>query len=405
MVNEEEQSVDVLCLGCTDEKCDFRPMLLKRRAAGPDDIVIDMRFCGVCHTDLHTAAGHLTGLVGSIYPNDVCVPGHELSGVATFVGSNVTGFKIGDKIGVGCMVDSCLTCTNCLQGEEQLCSGKNTATYGGANKFGRAAVFPKGSKTLGGYTKTMVVHHKFAVLIPDDYPLESAGPVMCAGVTLYDPLKRYGATEGSVVAIVGIGGLGDMGIKVAKALGCSVTAISSTSSKETLAKAAGADVYICSSDAAAMASNAGRFDLVLNTIPSEHDYNAFTPLLKKTGKHVILGLNSAIVGATIASSIVCGTRFRASGIGGIKATQEVIDLCAKNKIYPNIEIVGAEKMNSVYETLDSKNIGALRFVLDVSTIKHEGFKAQPPPKISPSKGLSVGGSLGTILDMVFGFRG
>jgi len=398
------ESIDVLCMACTDESCNFKPMLLKRRAPGPDDVVMDMKFCGMCHTDLHTAAGHLAGLVGKIYPKDVCVPGHELSGLAVAVGANVTGFKVGDKIGVGCMVDSCQTCANCLKGEEQMCSKQNTATYGGVDKFGRAAVFPKGSKTLGGYTTKMVVNYKFAVLIPEDYPLESAGPVMCAGVTLYDPLKRYGAKAGSVVAIVGIGGLGDMGIRVAKALGCVVTAISSTASKEGLAKAAGADSYICSTDTAAMAAAAGKFDLVLNTIPAEHDYNIYTPLLLRSGKHVILGLNSAIVGATVASGVVCGTRFRASGIGGIKATQEVIDLCAKNKIYPNIEVVGADKINSVYETLDNQNIGALRYVLDISTIKMD-VASQPAPKISPSAGLSLGGSLGTICDMIFCWRG
>jgi len=271
-------------------------------------------------------------------------------------------------------------------------------------------VFPKGSKTLGGYTNKMVVHYKFAVLIPAEYPLESAGPVMCAGVTLYDPLKRYGAKEGTRVAIVGIGGLGDMGIRVGKALGCIVTAISTSSSKEALVKAAGADAFICSSDAAAMKAAAGTFDLVMNTISCEHDYNLYTPLCTPKGKHVILGLSSALVGAMIAPNLVCGTRFRASAIGGIRSTQEVIDLCNKHKIFPNIEIVGVESINRVYETLDSKNIGALRYVLDISTLNRfeeaeDKSKDLKAPNIAPSPGIGLGNIMSTAFDMIFCLRG
>lgn len=397
------EPLNVLCMGCADSSCSFKPMRLQRRAPNDDDVVIEMRYCGICHTDLHTAAGHLKTLGLAGYP---CVPGHELAGVCVWVGKNVTKFQVGDHVGVGCMVDSCQKCAACKRGEEQMCTSQ-IATYGGVDKSGRAATYPPNTKTLGGYTDKHVVHQNFAIKIPKDYPLEAAGPVMCAGVTLYDPLKRYGAKEGTRVAIVGIGGLGDIGIRIAKAMGCYVAAVSSTPSKEALAKTSGADAFICSSDAANMKDHYGKYDLVLNTIAVEHDYTVYSNLLGRGGKHIILGLNSALVGGFVTNAIVCGSKIKASGIGSIAATQEVINLCAKNGIKPEIKLIGVEEINNVYEILDSKNIGGLRYVIDIATLNESAFakcENLAPPKLSPYAGITGGRICATLCDMLCCFR-
>ena len=271
--------VDALCMAAADARCDFRPARFNRRAVGRSDVLLDMKYCGICHTDVHAAQGHLVALSGRCYP---CVPGHELAGVVAAVGADVTRVRVGDHVGVGCMVDSCLTCAACRRGEEQMCS-KQTATYNGKdNGSGRAAPGPGApAHTLGGYTDKFVVHERFAVVIPKSYPLECAGPVMCAGVTLFDPLRRYGATKGTRVGVVGLGGLGQMGIRLAKAMGCIVTAITRSAAKADFAKECGADFVIVStsSDDMARARAARALDLVLNTIPVEHDYAPFTALL------------------------------------------------------------------------------------------------------------------------------
>jgi len=243
--------VEALCMGCKDETCDFKPMPMLRRPVGDEDVLMEMFYCGICHTDVHTAAGHLAGIGMKAYP---CVPGHELAGICTAVGKNVTRVKVGDHVGVGCMVDSCLKCSACKRGEEQKCA-KQVGTYGAKNKNGRAATGPVGgttltpAHTLGGYTTQMVVHERFAIIIPKDYGLEYAGPVMCAGVTLFDPLRRYKVTTGSRVAVVGLGGLGQMGVKIAVAMGCVVTVVSRSPSKEKFARECGATAFICSTDA------------------------------------------------------------------------------------------------------------------------------------------------------------
>ena len=285
MTDEEDKltftgPTDVLCMACTDGSCDFKPMKLQRRALNDVDIKIAMKFCGICHTDLHTAAGHLSALGLTNYP---CVPGHELAGVCVEVGSKVTKVKVGDLVGVGCMVDSCRECGNCKAGLEQKCI-KQVGTYN-APSTPRAESFPPKTRTLGGYTDIMVVQQDFVVIIPPSYPLECAGPVMCAGVTLYDPLMVHGAGPGTRVAIVGLGGLGIMGVKIAKALGCTVLAVSSSAAKEGLARQVGADGFV-TAGAIAGSAHAGSIDLVLNTVPVEHDYTVYSRLLSSRGKQV-----------------------------------------------------------------------------------------------------------------------
>ena len=337
----------------------------------------------------------------SSYP---CVPGHELAGVAVAVGSKVTRVKVGDHVGVGCMVDSCGKCGACKRGEEQM-GISQTGTYNAVPAHDKAAVFPPKSRTLGGYSDKMVIHENFAIVIPKSYPLEYAGPVMCAGVTLFDPLRRYGATNGSKVAVVGIGGLGVMGIKLAKAMGCIVTAISRSPGKETFAKECGASFFINSGHLKDLASAASSFDLVLNTIPSEHDYTIYSTLTKrKGGKHIILGLNSALVAGMVANGILCGSRVKGSGIGGIEATQAVIDLCAKHDIRPEIKLINVDQINETYTILDSNNDAGVRHVIDLSTLNAtaaERCNTVKPPTLSHGLGLTAGGVVGAIVNLIF----
>ena len=417
-----EKGIPMLCMACTDPTCDFKPVRLSRRSLGPRDVCIEMKFCGICHTDVHFAANHTKGFLPSEYP---CVPGHELAGVCTAVGAEVIRFQVGDQVGVGCMVDSCLNCRACKRGEEQMCM-RQTATYQGKNTNGRAAVGPGAphDKTLGGYSTVHVVDERFAVLIPPEYPLEYAGPVLCAGVTMYDPLKKH-ATAGMRVGIVGLGGLGVIGIKLAKALGCEVTAISrgggmpeqslppspdlqssgpTASSmpqgspprpmpaKAALATRAGARTFVASTDPEAMAAAEGSLDLILNTIPCAHSYMAYQKLLTPRGKQVLLGLHEGLIaGMVVGMATFNRSRILGSGIGSIRATQEVIDLCAKEQIYPEIEVVGVERLNDVYEQLMATNEAGKRYVLNIrDTLNEAAFatceRVRPPDLGPPQPG-------------------
>ena len=401
--------VEALCLATADASCAFKAVRFQRRAVGRRDILIDMRYCGVCHTDVHSAQGHLSALTGRCFP---CVPGHELAGVVAAVGDDVTKVNVGDHVGVGCMVDSCLNCAACLRGEEQMCA-KQVSTYNGKDFSGRAASGPGApAHTLGGYTTKMVVHERFAVVIPKSYPLELAGPVMCAGVTLFDPLRRHGAGPGTRVGVVGVGGLGQFGVALAKALGCTVTAITRSPAKAAFARSLGADTVVVSTDAADMArARAARaLDLVLNTIPTEHDYHAYTALLAAGGKQVMLGLNTGLVAGMAVGAITCGrSRVIGSGIGGIEATQAVIDLCAKNNIRPFVKVVPVEEVNRVFEELDRANESGVRFVLDIAGSLNEAAvarcEAAAPPKFGPpAPPLSLGAITGAICGLLCSCR-
>jgi uncharacterized zinc-type alcohol dehydrogenase-like protein len=329
-------------------------------------------------------------------PRYPCVPGHELAGVCVAVGAAVTRFRVGDHVGVGCMVDSCLTCAACLRGEEQMCL-KNTNTYC-AKPSARAGVPPGApSHTLGGYTSVFVVHERFGIKIPAGYPLQAAGPVMCAGVTLFDPLRRYGAGPSKRVAIVGVGGLGAIGIKIAKAMGAHVTAITRSLEKAAFAKAAcGADATLLSSDAGAMRAHGGAFDLVLDTVPAEHDYWPYVPLLEPArGALVHLGLNTALVAGIAVDKLTCGaSRIKGSGIGGIEATQAVIDLCAAKNIVPELEVIKPEGIAAAYEALVEENQSGKRYVIDLASLKDGSAEAAckdvSPPRFKVPKQPSLG---------------
>lgn len=397
------EPVDMMVMACQDPSCDFKPMKMKRRPLGDEDVLIDMVYCGVCHTDLHIAANHVGGLQATVYP---CVPGHELVGVCTRVGSRVTKVKVGDHVGVGCMVDSCMKCAGCKKGNENLCRKQNTATYQGKDLHGRAATYPTGGVTMGGYCTKMVVHEHFAILIPKNYPLASAGPVMCAGVTMYEPLRYWKAGPSSKVAIVGLGGLGMTGIKVAKAMGCQVTAISRGEKKKALAEKSGADGFISSTSPEQMEAARQSFDLVLDTIPTEHDYMQCQKLAAVDGKCVLIGISNAFGGAILVDAITGGrSTMSASMIGGAQSTQEIIDLCAKHNIVLDHKICPVWELGKIYEELDSSNDQGLRYVLDLKNTLNEDAEAKctaPPPKLStPETAPSLRGIFGECFSMLF----
>jgi len=314
-----------------------------------------------------------------------------LAGVAVAVGGQVTKFKVGDHVGVGCMVDSCLTCKSCRAGEEQKCR-KQVATYQGKdNGSGRAQTYPANTQTIGGYSTVHIVHERFGVLIPPGYPLEYAGPVMCAGVTMYDPLRRQKAKEKkSRVGIVGLGGLGVMGVKLARALGCEVTVISRSAGKKDFAmNECGATSFLHSSDPTQMKQFKGQLDLILNTIPVNHPFHVYGSLLAKKGKQVILGLHPGLGGAMVVGLLTCGhSKHIGSGIGSIQCTQEVIDLCHEHNIRPEIEIRPVSDLNEIYSMLDANNDKGIRYVLDIAnTLKETSggvvveINDAPPPTI------------------------
>eukprot|EP00942_MAST-04A_sp_MAST-4A-sp1_P010597 g10597.t1 len=379
------EPIDTLCLCTYDESCKFAVSAFKRRPMGPEDVVIQMKYCGICHSDVHSAASQL--MKRATYP---ITPGHELAGVAIAVGNNVTRVKVGDQIGVGCLVDSCLDCEKCAEGNEHKCKKGSTGTYGGLDKHGRAQTYPKNTPIMGGYTSVHVIHERFAVIIPPSYDLKFAGPVMCAGITMYDPLKVQGVTKGTNVGIVGLGGLGEMGLKLANVMGANVFAISRSPGKKDYAMRCGAHEFIVSTNKDDMKKHEGKLDLILNTVPFYHDYTFYKQLLTRNGKQCILGLHAGIgAGMFINKVSCCKSRLMASGIGGMKNTQEVIDICAKHEIYPDIKVIPVWEVNRVYEMLDSGNKTGLRYVLDLEgTLNEEAVekvKNEKAPKMLPAR--------------------
>tara|TARA_B110000046_G_scaffold5639_1_gene6010 strand:+ start:75 stop:3116 length:3042 start_codon:yes stop_codon:yes gene_type:complete len=368
-----------ICMACDDDSCDFKAVELQRRPVGPYDVHIEVVYCGVCHSDLSVAAGHTPA--PTHYP---LVPGHEAVGRCVAVGPRVKKFKVGDHIGVGNMVDSCLECRSCLSGEEQGCA-KQVLTYNAKDWSGRAAQGGGTLFTAGGYSTAMVVHERFCILIPPGYPLEHAGPIMCAGTTMYDPMKRAGVQAGTEVGILGLGGLGVMGIKLAKALGCTVTAISRGDAKRALALGAGADHYINSKDTDQMSAHMGRLSLIINTIPSAHDASIYNPLLTSYGHHIHTGLHSSAFAAGATSFLLPGrTQEKTTFIGGVASTQEVMDLCASAGIMTEIELRPVTELNRIFELLDGANESGKRFVIDIAGTLACNVSTAPVPRLNPS---------------------
>ncbi|MDD0809199.1 NAD(P)-dependent alcohol dehydrogenase [Curvibacter sp. RS43] len=328
-----------------------------RRSPRADDVVIDILFCGVCHSDLHSVRNDW----GSAhYP---MVPGHEIVGRVLAVGAEVTRFKVGDAVGVGCMVDSCRHCHACGQGWEQYCESGVTDTYNQQDRI-------DGSRTYGGYSEKVVVAEHFVLKLPDALDLAGAAPLLCAGITTYSPLRRWKVGPGSQVAIVGLGGLGHMGLKLAKALGAEVALFSRSPGKEADARRLGADRIILSTDPAQMAAVAGQFDLILDTVPSQHDLNPYVPTLATGGTLVVLGYMGPLE-AFNTGPLVFGRRDLAGSlIGGIAETQDMLDFCGQHGIQSDIEVIRIQDINESYERMLRSDV-KYRFVIDMASLKEQ----------------------------------
>jgi len=332
------------------------PISFQRRAPRPDDVAIEILYCGVCHTDIHQARNEW-GL--AVYP---LMPGHEIVGKVTAVGAQVTRHKVGDLVGVGCMVDSCRHCDACHADLEQYCLERPTMTYAHRDRV-------DGSLTMGGYSDSIVVSEHFVVRIPEKLDPASAAPILCAGITAYSPLKHHGVKPGDKVGILGMGGLGHMGIKFAKALGAEVTLFTRSASKAEEGLRQGADHVIVSSDAEQMAAAAGRFNFLLDTIPVQHDLNPYLDTLAFDGVHILVGLIEPVDPALHAAKLVMKRRVLAGSlIGGIAETQEVLDFCAEHGITCDIEMLDIRQINEAYNRVVAGDV-KYRFVIDMATLK------------------------------------
>ena len=330
----------------------------ERRSARADDVVIEILYCGVCHSDLHNARNDWGG---AHYP---MVPGHEIVGRVLEVGTDVTRFKVGDRVGVGCMVASCRHCAACGKGWEQYCENGATYTYNHKDRV-------DGMPTQGGYSEKVVVAEHFVLKVPDALDLAGAAPLLCAGITTYSPLRHWNVQAGSKVAIVGLGGLGHMGLKLAKAMGAEVTLFSRSPGKEADARRLGADHIVISMDPAQMAAVAGRFDVIVDTVPYQHDVNPYVPTLATGGTIVLVGYLGPLEPALNTSPMVFRRKAVAGSlIGGIAETQEMLDFCGTHGIHADIELIRMQEINEAYERMLNSDV-KYRFVIDMASLKDE----------------------------------
>lgn len=331
------------------------PFSFERRDLRPDDVAVDILYCGICHTDIHQARNDWGR---SRYP---IVPGHEIVGRVTAVGRDVKDFKAGDLVGVGCLVDSCQHCDSCKEGLEQYCAEGATWTYNNLDRQDQ-------SITRGGYSERIVVSRKFVLRVPANLDARAAAPLLCAGITLYSPLRHWGVRKGSKLAIVGLGGLGHMGLKLAKAMGADVTLFTRTPGKETEARRLGADHVVISTDPAQMKAVAGRFDLIIDTVPSEHDVNPYIATLRRDGDYVIVGQMTPLVPPLNPGALVGGRKSVAGSlIGGLAETQEMLDFCGKHGIVSDVEVIPIQKVNEAYERMLKSDV-RYRFVIDMASL-------------------------------------
>ena len=331
------------------------PFVAERREPRPDDVVIDILYCGVCHSDLHQARNDWGN---SKFP---MVPGHEIIGRISAVGSAVTRFKAGDSVGVGCMVDSCQTCASCARGLEQYCENGSTLTYNDVDR-------KDNRQTFGGYSEKIVVNEKFVLTIPAGLDLAGAAPLLCAGITTWSPLKHWNVGKGSKVAVVGLGGLGHMALKLANALGADVTLFTRSPDKEADALALGAHRIVLSTDKTQMKASARQFDLIINTVPYAHDLNPYLPTLALDGTMVLVGYLGPL-DPPVNSMLLIGGRKSVVGsaIGGIAETQEMLDFCGEHGIVSDIETINMPDINAAYERMLKSDV-KYRFVIDISSL-------------------------------------
>lgn len=331
----------------------LQPFTFDRRDPKPDDVVIAIDFCGICHSDIHTARGEWGP---TAYP---CVPGHEIVGRVLQVGKKVKRFKVGETVGVGCFVDSCGKCANCKANEEQFCDNHTVFTYNSTELDGK-------TQTQGGYSSHITVKDKYVLKVKKGLPMERVAPLLCAGITTYSPLKRYGAKKGKKVGVIGLGGLGHMAVKIAKAMGAEVTVFSTSPNKEADAKKLGAKKFVISKDPKNFETLVGKYDLIINTVSVNHDFSPYLNSLKKDGVMVLVGV--APEPNQVAAFALIGGRKVLTGslIGGIKETQEMLDFCARKKVFSDVELIPASKINEAYDRTVKSQV-KYRFVIDAKT--------------------------------------
>jgi uncharacterized zinc-type alcohol dehydrogenase-like protein len=326
---------------------------IERRDVGPHDILIDIAYAGVCHSDIHTVRGEWGPIA---YPQ---VVGHEIVGTVSAVGSEVSRHALGDRVGVGCMVNSCRECVNCLAGMENYCLNGNTGTY--------ASVDLDGTITQGGYSTHVVVNEDFVLSVPESIPYEAAAPLLCAGITTYSPLAHWNAGPGKKVAVVGMGGLGHMAVKIAHAMGAEVTVLSQSLSKQDDGLRFGAEHYYATSDEVTFKELKNTFDLIINTVSAPVDLGAYVSLLRLDGTMVNVGAPAEPLPISVFSLMGNRRSFAASGIGSIAETQEMLDFCAEHNIAPEVELIDAASINDAYERVLTSDV-RYRFVIDAATI-------------------------------------
>jgi uncharacterized zinc-type alcohol dehydrogenase-like protein len=345
--------MDTLAFSTPDSNSTLAKTTIKRREPLKDDVELKIMYCGVCHSDLHTAKNEWGG---TKYP---CVPGHEIVGKVTRIGSEVTNFKVGDLVAVGCMVNSCRECDSCKNGLEQYCPSF-VGTYNAPDKV-------SGGHTMGGYSATIVVNHEFVLKVPENLDPKSVAPLLCAGITTYSPLKHWKVGPGMKVGVMGLGGLGHMGLKIAKAMGAEVVLFTTSPNKVTDGKRLGASQVILSTSKEQMAAHAGTFDLLLNTIAAVLDLNPYFNLLKCDGTLVQVGAPGEPQPVNVFDLIFKRRAYAGSLIGGIPETAEMLEFCSKNNIVADVEVIAMKDINQAYDRM-LKNDVKYRFVIDMSTL-------------------------------------
>ena len=333
------------------------PQRIRRREPGPTDVVIEVLYCGVCHSDLHQVRNEWSGTMPTTYP---CVPGHEILGRVKRVGREARKFREGALVSVGCMVDSCRSCPACRAGEEQFCDGPATFTYNGPDPH-------LGGVTYGGYSESIVVDETFVLRVPESLARPGAAPLACAGITTYSPLRTWGVKRGQKVGVVGLGGLGHMGVKFAKAFGARVVVFTTSAGKVQDAVRLGADEVVLSNRPAEMQQQAGSFDFVLDTVSAPHDLNAFVELLKLDGTLTMVGAPEERIPFGVFSLLFKRRRLAGSIIGGIRETQEMFDFCAEHGILSDVELIPMQQINAAYARLLKSDV-KYRFVIDMASL-------------------------------------
>lgn len=337
-----------------DANAKFVPFTFARREVGANDVLIDVMYCGICHSDIHQARAEWEPLIPSMYP---MVPGHEIVGRVSQVGENVTKFKVGDAAGIGCFVDSCRECKNCKDDVEQYCVKGSAQTY-------NSTEMDRMTPTFGGYSTKYVIDEKYALKVNAAGDLSGVAPLLCAGITTYSPLKRWNVGPGTKVAVAGLGGLGHMGVKLAVALGADVTVISTSPAKEADAKKLGATGFVNVKNADEIAASAGKFDFLLDTISANHDYNAYLSMVARDGVMVVVGVPTEPTPLN-AFSLIGGNKILAGSlIGGIAETQEMLDFCAKHDVTSDVEVITPDRIEEAYERTVKADV-RYRFVIDM----------------------------------------